>query len=327
MPCVYENFTNVAWLRKLPSGKWSAQVARAGVRTSQSFPTKAAAVAWATQIEAEILASKRGQILRRSLRQALERYRDENSPQKRGHKFEHDRLNAMCAYGLDFCDKWLEDVTPADFGRWRDLRLQGVKASSVNRDINLLCAVFTAAIEWGWLTKSPLKGFKRPANPAPRTRVISWREIRAMLRALGWRRQPPETLQQQVGYAFLMSLHTAMRAGEVLRYELRGTVAHLALTKNGDPRDVPLSARALRLHALCQEYTVSSASLDALFRKARKTAGLEGFTFHDSRATALTRLSKKMDVLTLARVSGHRNVNQLLSYYRETAAEIGAGLR
>ena len=148
-----------------------------------------------------------------------------------------------------------------------------------------------------------------------------------MLRALGWQRKPPETLQLQVGFAFLMSLHTAMRAGEVLRYELRGTVAHLALTKNGDPRDVPLSARALRLHALCPEYTVTSASLDALFRKARNAAGLDGFTFHDSRATALTRLSQKVEAVTLARISGHKNLSQLLVYYRSTAAEIGAGLR
>lgn len=319
----------MAWLRKLPSGKWSAQVARAGVRTSQSFPTKAAAQAWATQIEAEILAQKRGQIVRRSLRQALERYRDENSPQKKGAKFETDRLNAMLSYGLDFTDKWLEDVSAADFGRWRDQRLQGVKASSVNRDINLLCAVFTAAIEWGWLTKSPLKGFKRPANPPARTRVISWREIRAMLRALGWKRQPPETLQQQVGYAFLMSLHTAMRAGEVRKYKLIGTVGRLEAkdTKTGVGRDVPFSTRALRLHALCPEYTVSAASLDALFRKARNAAGLEGFTFHDSRATALTRLSKKVEAVTLARISGHKNLSQLLVYYRTTAADIGAGLR
>lgn len=318
----------MAWLRKLPSGKWSAQVARAGVRTSQSFPTKAAAQAWATTIEAEILAQKRGQIVRRSLRQALERYRDEESPKKKGAKFERDRINAMLTYGLDFVDKWLEDVSAADFGRWRDQRLLGVKASSVNRDINLLCAVFTACIEWGWLTKSPLKGFKRPTNPAPRTRVISWREIRAMLRALGWKRQPPETLQQQVACAFLMSLHTAMRAGEVLRYELRGTVAHLSTTKNGDPRDVPLSARALRLHALCQQYTVTSASLDALFRKARNAAGLEGFTMHDARRTALTRLSKKLDPFQLARVSGHRDLKILMNvYYGETAADLAATLR
>jgi integrase len=317
----------MASYRQLASGHWCAQVFRQGVRTSQTFPTKAHAVAWATQVEAEILAQKRGQVIKRSLNQALERYKLEVSSKKKGAKFETSRLNAMMSYGLDFGDRWLEDVTAADFGRWRDLRLQGVKASSVNRDINLLCAVFTACIEWGWLTKSPLKGFKRPQNPPARTRVISWREIRAMLRALGWKRQPPETLQQQVGFAFLLSLHTAMRAGEVLRYELRGTVAHLSTTKNGDPRDVPLSARALRLHALCPSYTISSASLDALFRKARKAANLEGFTMHDSRATALTRMSKKVDVLTLARISGHRNISQLMTYYRETAAEIGAGLR
>jgi integrase len=317
----------MASFRQLTSGHWCAQVFRQGVRVSQTFPKKAQAQAWATGVEAEILARRRGQILRRSLRQALERYRDDESPKKRGAAFERSRLNAMLTYGIDFADKWLENVTADDFQGWAAHRLQGVKASSVNRDLNLLCAVFTACIGWGWLHSSPLTNFRRPKNPPPRSRLITWREIRAVLRALGWRRAPPETLQQQVGFAFLMSLHTAMRAGEVLSYELRGTVAHLEMTKNGDARDVPLSTRALRLHALCPRYTVTSASLDALFRKARQSAGLEGFTFHDSRATALTRLSKRMDVLTLARVSGHRNINQLMTYYRETAAEIGAGLR
>lgn len=318
----------MAYFRKLPSGNYSAQIDKAGVRTSQSFPTKAAAKAWATMVEAEILARKRGQIVRRSLRQALERYRDEVSPTKRGHAFEVSRINAMLTYGIEFCDKWLEDVTSDDFGAWRDHRLKGVKPSSVNRDLNLLCAVMTKCVEWGWLHKSPLTKFKRPRNPPARDRLITWREIRAVLRALDWKPQPPETLQQEVGFAFLMSLHTAMRAGEVLSYELRGTVAHLAQTKNGDARDVPLGARALKLHRLCPTYTISSGSLDALFRKARKRAGLEGFTFHDARGTALTRLSKKLDVAELCRVSGHRDPKILIRvYYRESAADIGARLR
>jgi integrase len=318
----------MASFRRLASGSWCAQVFKQGVRTSQTFPTKAHAVAWATGVEAEILARRRGQILRRSLKQALERYRDEESSKKRGAKFERSRLNAMLDYGIEFGDKWLENVTADDFQAWAAHRLQGVKASSVNRDLNLLCAVFTACVSWGWLHSSPLKNFRRPKNPPPRSRLITWQEVVKVLRALGWRRAPPETLQQQVGFAFLMSLHTAMRAGEVLSYELRGTVAHLEMTKNGDARDVPLSTRALRLHALCPRYTVTSASLDALFRKARQSAGLEGFVFHDARASALTRLSRKLDVLELAKVSGHRDLNQLLkAYYRTTAADIGARLR
>ena len=99
-------------------------------------------------------------------------------------------------------------------------------------------------------------------------------------------------------------------------------------TKNGDSRDVPLGARALRLHALCPRYTVSAGSLDALFRKARQRAGLAGFTFHDARATALTRLSKRLGVLELARISGHRDLRTLMDhYYREPPEALAERLR
>jgi integrase len=119
-----------------------------------------------------------------------------------------------------------------------------------------------------------------------------------------------------------------MRASEVLSATHHGPIAQLSRTKNGDARSVPLSSRAQKLIALCPKYTIDSASLDALFRKARKKAGLEGFTFHDSRATALTRMAKTLDVMTLAKVSGHRDVSMLLNtYYRIKPEDIAKRLR
>lgn len=312
----------MASFRKLPSGLWRAEIFRQGVRTSRAFTTKAQAQAWAATVESEITAKSRGQIIRRSLRDAL------TEAKKTAGRRDVTRLDYL-ADSLPFADKWLEDVRPADFALWRDHRLQALKSSTVNRDLNLIQGVLTKCVkEWGWLHKSPLSGFKRPKDPPPRNRVITWREVRAMLRALGWKRKKPETLQQEVGFAFLLALHTAMRAGEVLSFELRGSVAHLENTKNGDPRDVPLSARALRLVALCYPFNVTTASLDALFRKARRNAGLSGFTFHDARASALTRMSRHVDVLTLARISGHRDLKTLMDcYYRTTPQQIAARLR
>lgn len=44
-------------------------------------------------------------------------------------------------------------------------------------------------------------------------------------------------------------------------------------------------------------------------------------------ATALTLLSRKMDALTLARISRHKDLNILMQrYYRETAESISARL-
>ena len=54
---------------------------------------------------------------------------------------------------------------------------------------------------------------------------------------------------------------------------------------------------------------------------------MDGLTFHDSRATALTLLSRKVDVMTLARISRHNDLTLLQRvYYRESAEEIAARL-
>lgn len=321
----------MAYLLKLKSGKWSAQIDRNGVRTSASFPTKAAAHAWATKAEADILARKRGQIVRKTFRQALERYSAEVSPTKKNALWEQTRIKFFCSdeFGLSFVDKQIEDISPDDFGQWRDRRLQGVLGSTINRDMNLISAVFsTCRNEWGWASHSPISKTRRPVDPKPRDRLISWREIRSVLRALDWHMTRPDTLQQQAGFAFLMSLHTGMRAGEVLRADYRKGVATLTDTKNGEARRVPLSSRAQRLVKLCPSFTITGASLDALFRKARERAGLDGFTFHDARATALTRMARRVDVLQLAKISGHKDISILSNtYYRETAESIGLRLR
>jgi integrase len=74
-------------------------------------------------------------------------------------------------------------------------------------------------------------------------------------------------------------------------------------------------------------FTISAQSLDVLFRKVRDRLLMENLHFHDARADALTRMSRRVDVMTLARISGHRDLGQLLkAYYRETAASISARL-
>jgi integrase len=73
-------------------------------------------------------------------------------------------------------------------------------------------------------------------------------------------------------------------------------------------------------------FTITSASLDALFRKMRNSCKIEDLHFHDTRATALTNLSKKLEVLELARMVGHRDIRSLMIYYRPTATTLAAKL-
>jgi integrase len=45
-----------------------------------------------------------------------------------------------------------------------------------------------------------------------------------------------------------------------------------------------------------------------MFRKVRDDVAIVGLTFHDTRHEAITRLARKVDVLDLARITGHKDL-------------------
>lgn len=329
----------MAYIRK-QRGRWRAEVERNGVRKSAVFETKSAATQWAAVEEAAIIALKRGAFPRKTFGDAMTRYAEEVSSTKEGARWELLRLKATAKNFPALAKKQLTDVTTADLAEWRDKRLKKVTPGSVQRDINLLSHVFTvAAVEWKWLADSPMKGLRAPGQNPPRTRRIDPREIRKVVRWLGYRTgRKPETKQQQVALAFMLALRTGMRAAEILTLgpatvdlaRRVATVKHKTQYLTGKPREVPLSRHAVRLlrPVIAREvFTVTSASLDTLFRKARDSLLIEDLHFHDARADALTRMSKKVDVMTLARISGHRDLRVLLdAYYRVSSEDIAARL-
>jgi len=329
----------MASIYKLPSGLWRVQIARAGCRESQTFDTKKAGELWAAKREAELMAGKRGGIPKHTVSEALEKYKLEVSPKKRGERWEALRLDA---YKREkWANKLLTDLSSADLAKWRDTRLTGVSSSAVQRDFNLLKNVFKIARrEWKWLDHDPFEGVEPPGENPPRTRRWKWGEVKKICRQLGHvPRKRPETKSQEVAFALLVALRTAMRAGEILslcdkRVDLVKCVArvpHKTQHLTGQMRTVPMQKKAARLLSLVagrgDYFTVKSGSLDTLFRKAKKRAGIEDLHFHDSRAEALTRLSKKVDLMTLARISGHADTGILFRvYYRESAEDIAARL-
>lgn len=203
----------------------------------------------------------------------------------------------------------------------------------MRREMTILRHILeTARRDWGLIDKSPAKDVKKPKEPPARDRVITQTEIDKMLEALAYSDDEPIIYKQQiVAIAFLFAIETGMRAGELLSLtpeKINGRTARLDMTKNGLGRDVPLSKRALELYGKLPGgvFGMTGAQLDALFRKARTKAGLTGFTFHDTRHLAVIRLSKKLDVLDLARMIGHTNLNQLRTYYNRGADDIAGDL-
>lgn len=325
---------------------WRAQIAIQGVRESRVLSTKAEAVAWATARETEIRAGKATGIQAgRTVGDAFDRYEKEVSSTKRGQRFESLRLAAIGKWkvnGKPFRDMQLVDATSEVLGKWRDHRINidKMSGSTVNRELNLLSNVFaTAAKEWKWIAASPTTDVRRPKESAPRDRLYTEDEIERICFALGFDlngEERVETVSQRIAVAFLFAIETAMRAGEIcglMRRDVAGRVATLMETKNGTKRTVPLSKRAIELlgvlplpadHATL--FGITTKSLDALFRKARIRAGVEDATFHDTRHLAITRLARKLNVLELARMVGHRDLKQLQVYYNEKAEDIATRL-
>jgi len=329
----------MATAKKTAQGTWRVQIEVKNVRESGTFPTKREADAWAARRATEIRALATGQAGSvKTLRDALRRYADEVSPRKRGEVKEVIRLQAFERQALPL-RKLIADVTTADLAAWRDSRLAVNARGSVLRDMTLLGSVFEVARrEWQWIQTNPMREVKRPANPDHREVVIHGWQVRRMLRALGYIRQGPvRTMAQAVAGAFLLALSTGMRAGEVagLTWDrVRGDHVRLLETKNGSARDVPLSRAARRIVARMHGWDevlvfgISSQVLDALFRRHRERAGLSGFTFHDARHTAATRLamSRKVDVLELCRIMGWKNPRQAMTYFNPTASQLAARL-
>lgn len=330
----------MAFIQKTATG-WRVQIARRGTRLSRTFATKAAAEKWSIQEERAILDGPSRRWPKKTLADALERYLAEVSPKKRGHAFESRRLLAFERDYPTLCKKLLTDVSPSDVAAWRDARLEKVSKGSVQRDINLLRNVWTVAIkEWGWLGESPWPMVKPPGENPARERLMSWREIRALLRRCGFKTGArPQTGQELVAWSLLVALRTGLRAGEVLgltgeTVDLERRVITLATHKTVEKvgrRQVPLTPQAARvLRVIWREgplLPLRPAMLDALFRKLRDQLMLPDLRFHDSRGTALTHLARKVDVMTLARISGHQDLKTLMNhYYRESAEQISARL-
>ena len=315
----------MASIRKIGK-KYKIEIARQGVRKSKTFATRQAAKDWGARQEYLILNAD--QIAStQTFGTIMDRYAREVSTTKRGARWEMIRLEKI--QRDDIATVQMGDLAPKHFAEWRDKRLKEVAPASVIREMQLMSSVLSVARrEWGLIKVNPLSDVRKPSKPPPRDRLPTQDEIDRMAHSAG---SDLTKATARSFHAFLFAIETAMRAGEIVglewdRVDLDRRVARLTHTKNGRPRDVPLSSEAVRLlEALPRMdpvFGLDSRQHDVLFRKSRDKAEVVGLTFHDSRHAAITRLAKKLDVLALARMVGHSDLRQLQVYYNESAEEL-----
>lgn len=308
----------------------------------RTFARKADAVAWAAARETELREGAAGKPPDKTFADAMRRFIEDECPKRRYGA--RERLVILRFIAAPLGGVRVAAISAADVARWRDARLARVSAATVCREMNLLSAICSTALrEWQWLRTNPVSGVRRPETPRGRDRRIRPEEVDRICHALGYDPdKTPATKSARVGAAFLFAIETAMRAGEIVALtradiDFDQRTAHVRGVQPGAGksdaarRHVPLSAAAMRILRQLPPspdlFALGNADqMGALFRAGRDRADIRDLHFHDTRHEAITRLSRKMDVLALARSIGHRDLKMLMVYYNESAADIARRL-
>ncbi|WP_284074017.1 tyrosine-type recombinase/integrase [Acinetobacter nosocomialis] len=293
---------------------------------SKTFDTLRDAKKWAQETEV-ILKNEKLQVFDHIIfRDALIEFRDTVSVTKRGAEKEIRKINFLLK--TMYVDLPLIAINKDFLIEWREQRLIKVKGATIRREFILLSGFFSWCIDVKrWLGVNPLREIKFPAESPHRERVITDEEIEILL----------PFMSTELRNIFLIALETGMRLSEIcnLKWEkikLNKNYLILDLTKNGRAREVPLSFNAVEIFNSIGPkkqgpvFSMTSDEVTVEFREAKLEAGLDGFTFHDSRHTAATRIAQKIQLLDLCKMFGWSNPRRAMIYYNPTSSEIAARL-
>lgn len=304
--------------------KWLAEVRIKGKYKSKTFNTKGEAKGWADTEEHKI--NKSGDIIYgKTLKDAFTRYAEEESHKKKGARWEIIRLEKLKRD--EIADTQLVDLTAEDFEKWikRQVKLSD---SSVRRELQVISPVLTKCRKWKWLEHYPLKDVEMPKKGKSRDKTYSDSQIIRILEALDYKGVVINQ-RHKIAVAFLLAIETAMRQGEMWNMDwehvhLDRRYVFLPDTKNGTSREVPLSLKAIELlqslsPGTGKVFNFSQASAGVIFRRVLELCSIEDMTWHDTRHSAVTRLAKKLDMLTLAKMTGHKDPRMLAIYFNPTS--------
>lgn len=338
----------MASIRKAANGQgWLVEVRRRKpypFYKSATFPKKTQAQMWAAQVEAEYATSKITGVPDITFGDVLQRYKATVSINKRSGDKEVVRIDRLLKE--PFATIKVKDLTEAHFAEWRDRLLSGtptrrpICGESVLRYMHILNpAINTAIKEWKWMTTNPLVNINKPKRSIPRARRPTHEELSTLCFVMKYERdKPTDTATKRVAAAMLFSIETGCRAKDLcsirkdtVNFKLR--TARVGQDTKTGARDIALTTEACRIAKQVMEshdaptvFDLNPSQIDALFRKYKKQAGVEGLTFHDMKHEACTRLAKYMKIEALARNVGTTNLSTLMIYYNPTAAELASNL-
>ena len=235
---------------------------------------------------------------------------------------------ALTALKEHFSSKRLKSITHSDVEQYKLDRLDtptkyGTQRSiaTVNRELELLRAMFRFAIRQGWLVRSPFEmgdPLISKADETRRERTLTHEEEIKLLDACSGRRAHLRAL-------VITALDTAARRGELFKLkwsdvDFNNDVIRLraTTTKTATARTIGITPRVREeLMKLWLEsaqdmddtvfgYGKENSTIKTAWKSACRTAGVESFRFHDLRHTATTRLVQTGVPSTLVmKITGH----------------------
>nr|WP_082490205.1 site-specific integrase [Methylobacterium sp. Leaf122] len=303
---------------------WQVQVRHVGFPTrSKSFSSKAAAIAWAQARERDYASTDdpterpAGDSL--TVGELLQRYQTEITALKRGYASENCRINNILRHPV--ATVTVAAISSRHFAEYRNSRLRKVGPDTVRRELTIFRHCFEIARkEWDIpLAKNPLHDIRFPAPGLPREERLSEEGANNLYRIV-------ETIRNRhIASIIVLAIETGMRRGELLSLRWKdvdlekGTV-RLHQTKNGRPRTVPLTPRAISEFTRVDRqgenvFQVSSNAVQLSWERIRIRAGLGGLRFHDLRHEAISRFFELgLSIPEVALISGHRDTKMLMRY-------------
>lgn len=263
-----------------------------------------------------------------TLKAVLDQYDTKVSVHKKGYAQEQYRLRQIAQSSIG--RKRMRSITSVDVAAYRDARLARVNPktgiplspATVRLEMSLLSNVFDVArVEWGFCDENPVKAVRKPKPPSGRERRLTAREDRRILRYCQGHPNP------EFYSIVVIALETAMRQGEILglhwdSIDLKARVVHLADTKNGSRRDVPLTLTArdaltrLGVKPTGKVFSYTANGLKSTWRVMLTRMGIADLHFHDLRHEAVSRLFElgTLDMMEVAAISGHKSLAMLKRY-------------
>lgn len=270
----------------------------------------------------------------------INKYIHDVAPTMKGGNKTASRLKKLINDYPKLMKKSITDVNQLDMIEIRNDRLSKVSTSTVKCDLGALGSVFKyARQELRILKTSPLIDVAKPNQAPHRERRITQDEIETILTGFKYHSSyQPTNKRQQVAWAFLFALETAMRASEIVSMQWCNVFDdHVLLpdTKNGTARKVPLSKKARELIELMRGMDAdkvltisdrSNALSHDFWLVVSNRLGITDLNFHDTRHEATTRLANKLPIQDLAKVTGHKDLKMLMRYYNPTVQELAQRL-